>query len=95
MNKERFHNTLAMTLGYEQILNDKRYSIIVDDNTDDPKVEIENSNGCSILKFRVSEVEGMKQKGIHLNNGSDADKELKMILDAVHRAYKEATTQPF
>lgn len=95
MNKERFHNTLAMTLGYEQILNDKRYSIIVDDNTDEPKVEIEDANGCSILKFRVSEVEGMKQKGIHLNNDFDSDIKLNKILDAVHQAYKKATTQPF
>lgn len=94
MNKEKFHNALAMDLGYEQMVNDNRYIIIVDDNADDPKVIIKNADGNNLLSFNVSEVEGMKQKCI-LDNDLDANKKLNKILDAVHQAYIQATTQPF
>ena len=32
MNKERFHNALALSLGYERIVKDKRITIQVDDS---------------------------------------------------------------
>lgn len=94
MNKERFHNALAMALGYEQILKDKRYKIIVDEKADDPKIIIKDADGI-ILKFKVSEAEGIKQKGIHLSNDPGTDNDLNMIVGAVHQAYIKATTQPF
>jgi len=31
MNKERFHNQLALNLGYQRIVNDKRININIDD----------------------------------------------------------------
>ena len=42
MNKERFHNALALSLGYERIINDKRTTIQVDDS-DDPWVTFKAS----------------------------------------------------
>lgn len=95
MNKERFHNALALILGYEQIVNNKRYNIIVDDNPDEPKVVIKDANGSVILKFNVSEVEVIKQKGVHLRNDFGTDKDISLILDAVHQAYLKATTNLF
>lgn len=94
MDKERFHNALALALGYEQMLNDKRYKIIVDDNADEPKIVIEDENGYTI-KFKVSEIEGIKQKGIYMNNVFVTNKKLSKILDAVHQAYIKATTNLF
>lgn len=48
MNKERFHNQLALRLGYDRIVNDKRFIIKVDyDNPDDPRIEIVFPNGIS------------------------------------------------
>lgn len=40
MNIERFHNELAMRLGYERIVKDKRILISVDES-DDPCVTLE------------------------------------------------------
>lgn len=94
MNKERFHNALALALGYEQIVKEKRYNIIVDDNADEPKVIIKNANGI-ILKFKVSEAEGIKQKGIHLSNDPGTDNDLNKIVDAIHQAFIKATIQQF
>lgn len=95
MNKDRFHNALAMALGYEQIVNDKRYNIIVDDNADDPKVVIEDTNGYTILIFKVSELEKIKQNGIHLSNGLVIEKDMDVIIDAVHQAYMQAKGKRF
>jgi hypothetical protein len=39
MNKERFHNALALSLGYERIVKDKRIAIQVDE-ADDPWVTL-------------------------------------------------------
>ena len=38
-DKERFHNALALTLGYERIVKDKRITIDFDDS-DDPWVTL-------------------------------------------------------
>lgn len=94
MNKERFHNALALTLGYEHIVNDKRYNIIVDEIADEPKIIIKNVDGI-ILKFKVSEIEWIKQKGVHLSNDLGTDKDINRILEAVQRAYLQVTNNPF
>ena len=84
-----------MALGYEQIVKDKRYNIIVDDNIDEPKVAIKDANGYTILKFRVSEVEGIKQEGLVINNDLSVNNDLNKIVDAVHQAYKESIMDIF
>ena len=38
-NKERFHNTLALSLGYERIVKDRRITIEVEES-DDPWVTL-------------------------------------------------------
>lgn len=86
---------MALILGYEQILNDKRYIIIVDENADEPKVIIEDANGYTILKFKVSEIERIKQNDIHLSNVLVINKDIDLIIDAVYQAYMLATKKRF
>lgn len=94
MNKERFHNALALTLGYERILNDKRYKIIVDEKADDPKIIIKDADGTILLSIRVSEVKGIKQECLVINNDS-VNNDLNKFVDAIHQAFIKATTQLF
>ena len=95
MNKERFHNALALALGYEQILNDKRYKIIVDEKADDLKIIIKDVDGIILLSIRVSEVKGIKQEGFVINNGLILNNDLNKIVEAVHQAYIDATKNTF
>ena len=95
MNKERFHNALAMALGYEQILNDKRYKIIVDEKADDPKILIKNADGIILLSIRVSEVKEIKQEGLVINKDLSINNDLNKIVAAVHQAYIQATNNKF
>lgn len=54
-NKEKFHNTLALALGFE-IVKDKRLNIIVDDKSDDsPKVTISVVGTSMKIDYVVSE----------------------------------------
>lgn len=94
MNKERFHNALALALGYERILNDKRYKIIVDEKADDPKIIIKDADGTILLSIRVSEVKGIKQECLVINNDS-VNNDLNKFVDAIHQAFIKATTQLF
>ena len=76
-NKERFHNELAMRLGYERIVNDKRILISVEES-DDPVVTLK-VQGCEDIRFKASEdTESVV---------SENQKEIKEIIDAVHQAY--------
>ena len=43
-DKERFHNALALSLGYERIVKDKRITIVVEES-DDPWVTLK-FQGC-------------------------------------------------
>ena len=53
MNKERFHNTLALPLGYERIVKDKRITIQVDDS-DDPWVTLKFQGRPEVIRFKAS-----------------------------------------
>ena len=53
MNIERFHNELAMRLGYERIVNDKRILISVEES-DDPVVTLKVQGGEDI-RFKASD----------------------------------------
>lgn len=52
MNREKFHNELAMRLGYERIVNDKRIMISVDES-DDPLVTLKVM-GHGAIRFKTS-----------------------------------------
>lgn len=94
MNTERFHNALAMALGYESIVNEKRYDIIVEDNSGEPKIIIKNSDGYELLSFCPAEAEELKRNYCDIDSNIDKDV-IIMIIDAVHQAYIEATANPF
>lgn len=90
MNIERFHNELALRLGYERIVKDKRILISVEES-DDPWV-ILKVQGYDDLRFKASEeiVEEM-MPGM---NPEMCD-EIKKISDAVHYSYVESTREPY
>lgn len=89
LDKERFHNTMALYLGYERIVKDKRITIDVDDS-DDPCVTLKFQNCPEVIRFKASE-----------NNDTVAEQipfmqdEIKVIADAVQKAYIQATSSPF
>ncbi len=89
MNKERFHNQLALNLGYQRIVNDKRINISIDDKqySDDVIVSI-NIDGFSMpICYRASE--GLSQNDMDClgENGYD---EINAIVDAVYQAFIDA-----
>lgn len=85
MNIERFHNELAMRLGYERIVNDKRILISVEES-DDPVVTLRVLGGEDI-RFKASDDTG------RILNGDQID--IKNIVDAVHQSYSEASNNRF
>lgn len=85
MNIERFHNELAMRLGYERIVKDKRIQISVEES-DDPVVTLKIEDGEDI-RFAVTEnPEGMD---------TQTTSEIKGIVVAAHQAYMTAVNSKF
>lgn len=94
MNKERFHNQLALNLGYQRIVNDKRINISIDDKRypDDVMISISIDGFSKPICYMASE--GLGQNDVDfLDEGGYED--IKMIIDAVHQAYIQTTTNPF
>jgi hypothetical protein len=89
-DKERFHNALALSLGYERIVKDKRISIDVDDS-DDPWVTLKFQGYPEVVRIKAS---GNADVALTEKNPSMQD-EIKNIADAVHQAYIQAITNPF
>lgn len=94
MNKERFHNQLALNLGYQRIVKDKRINISIDDKQfpDDVMISISIDGFSKPICYKASE--GLSQNDIDYmgENGYD---DLKMIVESVHQAYIQSTTNPF
>lgn len=90
MNKERFHNALALSLGYERIVKDKRITIDVDDS-DDPLVTLKFTHSPEVIRFNAS---CMANTAL-AEKIPDMQDEIDIIVDAVHQAYIQATTNPF
>jgi hypothetical protein len=80
-DKERFHNALALSLGYERIVKDKRITIQVDDS-DDPWVTLKFQGCHEVAKFKASEINDTIV--------SQASSEISYVMDAVHHAYVDA-----
>ena len=93
-NKERFHNQLALNLGYQRIVNDKRINICIDDKqyADDVMISISIEGFSKPICYKASE--GFSQNGMDSldENGYN---DIKIIIDAVHQAYNQATTCKF
>jgi len=101
MNKERFHNALALALGYERIVKNKRYHITVDDDADEVVVRIDTVDGILKVAYKVSDESKYvwdrtilpEQKEMIKVNGLES--EMKEIFDIVHQAYKQAIAPLF
>lgn len=89
-NKERFHNALALSLGYERIVKDKLITIEVDE-ADDPWVTLKFQGHPDVVRFKASS----DANGAELNNIPVMQEEIKNIIDVMHQAYIQATTNPF
>ncbi len=94
MNKERFHNQLALNLGYQRIFKDKRIVIGIDEKqyADDVMISICIDGFSRPILYMASE--GLDQNDMNCldENGYD---DINVIIDAVHQAYIQATTNPF
>lgn len=92
-NKEKFHNTLALALGFE-IVKDKRFNICVDDKSDDsPKVTISVVGTSMKIEYVVSD--DYVNLLNHIDNNKqikavDLDKEIMNIIKSANAAYKSS-----
>ena len=88
-NKDRFHNQLALYLGYQRIVNDKHININIDDKlyTDDMKVSISIDGFPRSICYKASE--GLSPNELNSLEKSIYD-EIKIIVDAVNKAYNNA-----
>ena len=89
-DKDRFHNQLALNLGYQRIVNDKRIDISIDDKQypDDVIISIVVDGLTNSICYNVSE--GLGQNDMD-SLGENGDEDIKMIIKAVHQAYLEAS----
>lgn len=88
-DKDRFHNQLALNLGYQRIVNDKHINICIDDKhyPDDVMVSISFDGFSKPICYKASEV--LSQNDMDsLDENSYVD--IKIIVDAVHQAYIDA-----
>ena len=94
MKKERFHNQLALNLGYQRIVNDKRINISIDDKQypDDVMISINIDGFSKPICYKASE--GLSQNDMESLDEKGYEK-ITEIADAVHQAYIQATTNPF
>ena len=90
MNKERFHNALALSLGYERIVKDKRITIQVDDS-DDPWVTLKFQGRPEAIRIKASR----EADAALAADASGFRDDIKVIADAVHQAYVESCNRPF
>ena len=89
-DKERFHNALALSLGYERIVKDKRITIEVDDS-DNPWVSLKFNNSPDVIRFKAS---GEADTAL-VGRTTAMQDEIDYIADAVHQAYLKATKSLF
>ncbi len=88
-DKERFHNEIAMRLGYERIVKDKKIAIEIEESVT-PRV-ILRVQGYDDISFCASEVKDLK---INLKS-IDLQDEVKYIVDTIHQAYQETIKRKF
>jgi len=90
MNKERFHNALALSLGYERIVKDKRITIEVDDSND-PWVILKIQDYPETIRINASDA----TTDMELKIIPALQEEIKYIIDAVQQAYIKSTSYLF
>ena len=90
MNRARFHNALALSLGYVRIVKDKRIAIEVDE-ADDPWVTLRFQDHPDVLRFMASS----DANEVELKTIPAMQEEIKSIVDAVHQAYNYTIASKF
>ena len=88
-DKERFHNALALSLGYERIVKDKRITIQVDDS-DDPWVTLKFQGCPEVIRIKAS---GEADSAL-IDNPPAMQDEINNIIGSVHQEFLEAI-KPF
>ncbi len=93
-NKERFHNQLALNLGYQRIVNDKRINIGINDKQypDDVIISISIDGFSKPICYKASK--GLAQNDMDCLDG-ECYEDIQKIVEAVYQAYIQATTNPF
>lgn len=81
MNIERFHNELALRLGYERIVKDKRIQISVEES-EDPWV-ILRAEGGDEYRIKASD----KSAAIIMDAAPELKKDIESIVEVAHQAY--------
>jgi len=89
MNIERFHNELAMRLGYERIVKDKRILISVEES-DEPWVTLK-VEGFDDIRFNASS----KTTEVDFTASPEIKNKIELIIDAMHQAYKTTINSLF
>lgn len=103
MNKDVFHNQIALSLGYKWILQNEQINISIDDreNTDDPIVEVETFDGRVKIAYHASssskdiwqKIISPEQKDVI--KAHNIKKEIDSIIDTTYKAYIQAITNQF
>lgn len=88
MDKDKFHNQLALNLGCKRIIKDNLYDLNVEYLEHD--IPIVRITGPDNLKIEYNPTE----EG-DISKSLDLDPELREILEAVHKAYIESTREQF
>ena len=77
LDKDRFHNQLALNLGYERIVKDKRITIDVDE-ANDPLVTLKIQGHPDVVRFKASG----DANEVELNNFPAMQEDIKQIIDS-------------
>lgn len=88
-NIEKFHNCLALNLGYERIVKDQRIHISVEES-DNPWVTLKFDD-YDDFRFKASDADAVA----NLNVPSEIRKEIEPIIDASHQAYLSSMNSQF
>ena len=88
-NKERFHNELAMRLGYERIVKEKRMLISIEDSND-PWVTLK-VQGHDDIRFNAA----VNAAEIAISSLPEMQNEIKYVIDAARQAYLIAINSRF
>jgi len=88
MNRDRFHNQLALNIGYK-LIKDKRYTLLVEDS-DDPWITLK-VKGYGDIRFKASS--GTKQ--VNCGVESEMREEINGIIEASQMAFIQASNYRF
>ena len=81
---------MALSLGYERIVKDKRITLEIDE-ADDPWVTLKIQGHPDVVRFKASS----DANDVELNSIPAMQEDVKNVAEAVHQAYIQATTKQF